>query len=137
MQVINPKRARVHTIREKIRSLTSIDLSTCENVRNRNLAVLAASDLKLTSITVGHAATLAYGKPRITNSVSCQPPRLLCMKLLTHSREDEIADVANWSELVAGPGKLGKDSNLAASEHVRLQCHHQQRHASPLSADNP
>ena len=84
--MINPKRARVHTIREKFRSLISIDLSTCENVRNRNLAVLAASDLKLTSITVGHAATLAYGKPRITNSVSCQPPWSLCMKVLTHSR---------------------------------------------------
>lgn len=59
----------MQTVREKFVSLTNIDFSACENVRNRNLAILEASKLKLKSITIGHVATVAYGKPRITNSV--------------------------------------------------------------------
>ena len=43
-------------------------------MRNRNLNILAISDLPLKSITIGHPATISYGKPRITNSV--RYPRL-------------------------------------------------------------
>lgn len=74
MQRIQPRRTKVHTIREKFASLTDIDFSACENVRNRNIAILAASRLKLKSVSIGHVATLAYGKPRITNSVRAHTP---------------------------------------------------------------
>ena len=69
MQAVQPRRAKVHTIRERFTSVTDIDFSACENVRNRNMAILASSQLKLKKIAIGHAAMLAHGKPRITNSV--------------------------------------------------------------------
>lgn len=72
MQAVQPRRAKVHTLRERFLSLTEIDFSACENVRNRNMAILAASHLKLRKIAIGHVAMLAQGKPRITNSVSRQ-----------------------------------------------------------------
>lgn len=39
----------------------------CQNVRNRNVTILARSSLKLRSLSIGHSSTMAYGKPRITN----------------------------------------------------------------------
>ena len=41
----------------------------CQNVRNRNLAILSRSRLKMQSLAVGHVSTTSYGKPRITNQV--------------------------------------------------------------------
>ena len=38
-------------------------------MRNRNLAILSRSRLKMQSLAVGHVSTTSYGKPRITNQV--------------------------------------------------------------------
>ena len=45
----------------------------CQNMRNRNLSLLARRHLKLKSIAIGHASAFAYGKPRITNQVKPCP----------------------------------------------------------------
>lgn len=44
-------------------------VSGCQNVRNRNLAILSRSRLKMHSLAVGHVSAASYGKPRITNQV--------------------------------------------------------------------
>ena len=52
------------------RNMTSTCLpSGCQNVRNRNVIILAKSELRLQSISIGHSSSMAYGKPRVTNQV--------------------------------------------------------------------
>ena len=41
----------------------------CQNVRNRNIVILARMGVKIQSLTLGHAGSAVYGKPRITNQV--------------------------------------------------------------------
>ena len=41
----------------------------CQNVRNRNIIILARMDVKIKSLTLGHAGSAVHGKPRITNQV--------------------------------------------------------------------
>ncbi len=48
------------------------DCTGCQNVRNRNLAILSKSGLNLKRLAIGHAFPISYGKPRITNQV-CVP----------------------------------------------------------------
>ena len=48
------------------------DCTGCQNVRNRNLAILSKSGLNLKRLAIGHAFPISYGKPRITNQV-CAP----------------------------------------------------------------
>ncbi len=48
------------------------DCTGCQNVRNRNLAILSKSGLNLKKLAIGHASPISYGKPRITNQV-CAP----------------------------------------------------------------
>lgn len=48
-------------------------LAGCQNVRNRNVIILARSQLKLRSLAVGHSSANAYGKPRVTNQVAAAP----------------------------------------------------------------
>ncbi|KAK9868225.1 hypothetical protein WJX84_006513 [Apatococcus fuscideae] len=67
LQELSPSRPKAHTIVAKFPSVTSIDFSSCQNMRNRNLSLLARRNLKLRSIAIGHASAYAYGKPRITN----------------------------------------------------------------------
>lgn len=38
-------------------------------MRNRNLAILSRSKLKMQSLSIGHKSSTSYGKPRITNQV--------------------------------------------------------------------
>ncbi|KAK9844079.1 hypothetical protein WJX81_004070 [Elliptochloris bilobata] len=67
LQTLRPSKASVHTVIEQFPSITSIDLSGCLSVRNRNLMVLARSKLRLASLTIGNTTTNVLGKPRITN----------------------------------------------------------------------
>lgn len=57
--------------------LVCLACAGCQNVRNRNLAILSRSGLKISSLVIGHTALISYGKPRITNQV--RPSRLVLL----------------------------------------------------------
>ena len=57
----------------KFKQLDSIDFSRCEQLRNRNLHVLATSNLKIKKLVIGHTIQGAFGKPRVTNKVCHRP----------------------------------------------------------------
>ena len=40
-------------------------------MRNRNIIILARMEVKIKSLTLGHAGSAVHGKPRITNQVRC------------------------------------------------------------------
>ncbi|KAL3149078.1 hypothetical protein ABBQ32_001921 [Trebouxia sp. C0010 RCD-2024] len=67
VQELAPKHAQIHATLDLFPGLTALDLSGCQNVRNRNLAILSRSRLKMQSLSIGHVSTTSYGKPRITN----------------------------------------------------------------------
>ncbi|DBA97456.1 TPA: hypothetical protein ACH3X1_015172 [Trebouxia sp. C0004] len=67
IQELAPSHAQIHATLDLFPGLTALDLSGCQNVRNRNLAILSKSGLNLKTLTIGHASPISYGKPRITN----------------------------------------------------------------------
>lgn len=67
VQVLRPQHAQVHDIARLFPGLTSLNLSECQNVRNRNLLNLSRSKLRLQELRIGHMSSAPYGKPRITN----------------------------------------------------------------------
>ncbi|KAK9820134.1 hypothetical protein WJX72_006463 [[Myrmecia] bisecta] len=92
LQAVRPRKAKVHTVVRQFPGVTCIDLSGCQNVRNRNLAILARSDLKLTSLAIGHTSACAYGKPRITNQALVEIAELT---LLTHLSLSDCSAITN------------------------------------------
>lgn len=117
-------------MREKFVSLTDIDFSACENVRNRNLAILKASKLKLRSIAIGHIATVAYGKPRITNSVR-----------FNSTDSDASSGCSSLPKLSvgwrAGFGESEPHPVADEAESGGLQRDHEQQHPGPVPSDQP
>ena len=69
LQELTPKHAQVHLLSNLFPAITSLDLSACQNVRNRNLVILSKSGLAIRRLTIGHTSLISYGKPRITNQV--------------------------------------------------------------------
>ncbi|DBB09271.1 TPA: hypothetical protein ACH3X3_007853 [Trebouxia sp. C0006] len=67
IQELAPSHAQIHATLDLFPGLTALDLSGCQNVRNRNLAILSKSGLNLKRLAIGHAFPISYGKPRITN----------------------------------------------------------------------
>jgi len=64
----------MQTLAEKFARVECLDFRRCEQLRNRNLANLAAScKLSVRQICIGRLLTGPHTKPRITNNV---PPPL-------------------------------------------------------------
>ncbi|KAK9802590.1 hypothetical protein WJX73_009243 [Symbiochloris irregularis] len=75
-------KAKVHNVVAQFPCVRDIDMSGCQNVRNRNVTILARSSLRLRSLCIGHASTMAYGKPRITNQALASVAELKSLRML-------------------------------------------------------
>ena len=79
----------------------------CQNVRNRNLAILSRSRLKMQSLAVGHVSTTSYGKPRITNQV--RTPSLIALhRVVVPFTHPYCTLCATSTQVPARPGCMGE-----------------------------
>eukprot|EP00884_Botryococcus_braunii_P004619 jgi/Botrbrau1/14158/Bobra.182_3s0098.1 len=77
LEILRPLKAKIHTVIAQYPALKMVDLSACQNVRNRNLSILGRSGLRLQALYIGQATNSTYGKPRITNSA------MTCIAMMT------------------------------------------------------